>query len=553
MLHNRTAVLLCADLASLGAGLNLGELGSSLERSWPNVAVEVVSDLCGHLARLAPVAAQHHASRAVLGLCSGEYSEIELQAQARKAGLDPFGLEVVPLGTLCAKVHPRPQATGKAKTLLGAAVARAQAFQGSSPEQAKLYFLPQDERVTRRFLFTVPPIGYRPVPGIREDRCVAEAGCHLCTTVCPQDALRKVGGRILLERARCESCGVCLAACPREAIDFPSWSLAQFQAQLATLLDSAKPGGESFGILLTCQRAVGKLEELAHQGASYCHQWLPVVAPCLGMITPGWVLQSLTHGADAVALLFCGRGCPFGQGQAIAGRASFCRQLLRRLGRDPERVRLLTSSPPERLLRALQVPPPQSGDDEQGKVKDGLRLGTLKGMLQAVEYLAATGHHLPDIALAHPYSPFGVLELQAWGCTGCLACAEVCPTGALASERHGDGVALTYLASLCTGCGICCQVCPEGTSQVLQVRRVTNLGILSRGRVVLHRSQFAVCQGCGASIASHALLRRVDASLGEDGEALRDVLRRYCPSCRPSLAWGVKPSPIPREGDHDSG
>lgn len=187
----RTAVLLCGDLAKLGTGLNLEELRPSLEASFPGIAVEVVPDLCGHLGQLSPVVARGGAVRAVLGLCSGEYSQIELQARARKVDLDPFGLEVVPLGTLCARVHPKPQTTQKAKTLLGAAVARARAFRSSGPEHTKLYFLSQDEKVTRRSLFTVPPIGYRPVPSILGERCAADTGCQLCTKVCPQDACGK--------------------------------------------------------------------------------------------------------------------------------------------------------------------------------------------------------------------------------------------------------------------------------------------------------------------------------------------------------------------------
>lgn len=83
--------------------------------------------------------------------------------------------------------------------------------------------------------------------------------------------MRKIGGHIILDKTRCEGCGVCLAVCPREAIDFPGWSLAQFEAQLTALLDSATLGSESFGLLFTCQRAFGKLEELAYQGVSYSH------------------------------------------------------------------------------------------------------------------------------------------------------------------------------------------------------------------------------------------------------------------------------------------
>jgi Fe2+ or Zn2+ uptake regulation protein len=65
---------------------------------------------------------------------------------------------------------------------------------------------------------------------------------------------------------------------------------------------------------------------------------------------------------------------------------------------------------------------------------------------------------------------------------------------------------------------------------------MTDLDVLGSGRVVLHKHQMAVCEACGATIASHALLRRIEASLGGSDEAMRTVLSRYCPSCRLSFA-----------------
>ena len=544
--HPRTVVLLCGDLMNPGTGLNLEELHSSLEDSFPDTTVEVVPDLCEHLARLSSVAARQSATRAVLGLCSGDYSQIELQSRARKSGLDPFGLEIVPLGTLCAGVHPEPQATGKARVLLSAAIARAHAFVGSGPEHTKLCFLPRDQKVTRRSLFTVPPIEYRPVPAIRGERCAAEAGCHLCVKVCPRDALRKAGRHVLLDKVRCESCGVCLAVCPRQAIVFPGWSIPQFEAQITTLLDSVRSASEPFGLLFTCQKTLGKLEELARRGVSYCHQWLPVVVPCLGMVTPSWLLQALAHGAAAVALLSCDADCPIGQQRAIGGRVNYCRRLLRGLHQAPERVRVLSTSSPERLLRALQEPP-HIGNGHQKQSEEPLHLDTLKGAFEAIRCLADNDYPLPKMVLEHPCSPFGVLELRAEGCTGCLACVEACPTGALASERSSDEVTVTYAASSCSGCKMCVDVCPETAARVLRVRSMTALDALSRGKVVLHKNRLAVCQGCGASIVSQALLRRIEASLEVDNEALRTTLSHYCPSCRLSFAWGTKP-PYTRQG-----
>ncbi len=532
-------LLLCRDLQDLGHGLNVSEVVDWLERFYPMVRIQVVDNLCHRPQKLSVAGA--NTERLVLGVCSPDLPERHIHARARRMGLDPFGLEMVDLGSYCARVHPRVQGTEKAKMLLAAAVARARAFEGSGPEHARPYFLSLDRKVSRRSLFTVPPIRYRPTPSIRKERCATEAGCQLCAMACPSGALWKTNGYFSVDKTICQGCGVCLAACPREAIKFPGWSLSQFEAQLASLLDTATLAGEPFGLLLACQKAVGRLEELARQGVPYSHHWLAVTVPCLGMVTPTWILQALVHGADAVSLLSCGADCPFGQQQAIGGRANFCRRVLRLLGHYPQRVHVLSTSRPMGLLRALQEAPPRKDSRHRSRPGEPLRLGTTEDAFQAIRYLADGDGASHRIVLEHPYSPFGVLEFWAEGCTGCLACVKACPTGALRSEPLGNGVTLAYSPSSCTGCGMCVDVCPESAAKVLGVRRMTNLGILFLGREVLYKHQLVSCEGCGASIAPQALLRRIEVLLEGSTEALRSALVRYCPSCRASFAWSASP------------
>ncbi len=47
-------------------------------------------------------------------------------------------------------------------------------------------------------------------------RCLAS--CRICVRACPQKALARIGGRIVLKRDRCRACGLCAEACPAEAL-----------------------------------------------------------------------------------------------------------------------------------------------------------------------------------------------------------------------------------------------------------------------------------------------------------------------------------------------
>ncbi|HID62906.1 MAG TPA: CoB--CoM heterodisulfide reductase iron-sulfur subunit A family protein, partial [Anaerolineae bacterium] len=63
--------------------------------------------------------------RVVVGACSPRMHERTFRATLKKAGLNPFYLEVANLREHCSWVHPRgPTTTEKAKDLIGAAVQR---------------------------------------------------------------------------------------------------------------------------------------------------------------------------------------------------------------------------------------------------------------------------------------------------------------------------------------------------------------------------------------------------------------------------------------------
>lgn len=541
----RAAILLCDDLARVGRGLDLAELRSSLAGTLANIVVEVVPGLCRDPEQVSSILADLGAARCVLGLCAGEYPQFALHAGVRKVGMDPFGLEIVPLGTWCAEVHARPQATTKASVLLAAAVARARAFAGCGPEYAQISFLPLALEEARHSLLTLPPVVYRPVPAVRQDRCAVGSGCHLCARACPRGVIEEGEGRLFIDKGRCEGCGVCLVACPQEAVDFPGQSLSQFEAQLAVLLDFASRSAEPAGLLLTCEKAAPALGELAAAGISYSSSWLPVVVPCLGMVTPGWVFQALARGAGAVGMVVCCSQCSLGQQQVISGRVGFCRRLLQQLGLPPGRVQLVSATGRAKLLGLLQRPP-LGQQTRPPQMAGEVQLLDPQATAQALHHLACGLPRLADVE--HEYSPFGALNFRADGCTGCLACVFSCPAGALVAEGDGDRVTIKYTGSACTGCGMCAEACPGGRdlgetgcdlgSRILEVQKITRWSLLNGGAVVLRDHGLLRCEGCGAEIAPLAMLRRLEAALDGGGEAIRLALRRYCPACRPSFVWG---------------
>ena len=520
------AVLLCAHLDGTGSGLDLRVVREGLEQTLPGVHVRLLDEVCHRPRRIGAAVRATGAGRVVLGVCRRGAGAAELQAEVRKAGLDPLGVEVVDLGTYAVRVHPRQEATLKARVLLAAAVARAQAFTDSRPENLKP-LLPA--AVSRRALLSLSLLEYQAVPAVAVERCRVEDGCRECLGACPHQALRLEGDEIRLDKSRCTSCGTCVAVCPYEALDLPGWTARQVEAHIRALL-SAPPGELApRAILVMCRHGAAALESLASAGASYPVNWFPLEVPSAGMVPATWLLSLVNLGAARVGVVGCPQACGATSGTQIAQRVDFCREVLRQAGGDPELVSLLPADPAA-LLRALRTTPEESVPASVGSAAAPTAANPFGHPSRARVLIALTGRFgAPSPpAIDHPASPFGLVEVGA-GCTLCGGCAAACGPGALRLEGDGD-VALTFDPALCTACGRCLPACPEPDTLTLHHR--TDLAILSRGRAALLRSPSGRCAACGGPIAPRPMLERVAALLrGEDPRMLR-VVTRYCSACR---------------------
>jgi ferredoxin/coenzyme F420-reducing hydrogenase delta subunit len=493
-------------------------------------------------------------------------------------GVDPFVVELVELAACGTSATESPRATEKAKLLLGAALARANAYVETHPDSLKPV-LPLAIPVSRRALLSLPPIRYQAVPRVSARLCVAGDGCRVCAATCPHEALGATpGGAMEVLAARCTGCGACVSACPRTALELPGFSPQQLDAGIHALLDESDVTFGPRRILFVCDRSDGGSDGAAGAAARSKMSWLPVRVPCLGMVTPAWVFQCLRLGADAVGLEPChADDCRFGRRAVVDGRVEYERAVLQLLGMEPGRVSVspgdrAPADGPESAPSPVIAPGPGEGDqhDERGGGGSGAAggagadsrrppaggrrasadssapaipegatppprpgrpgtRGTLFGAGAAAEALldlARTHHARSDLTFDHPHSPLGVVDLQD-GCTCCGACARGCPTGSLQLDRTREDVTLTFDPRCCIGCGECAARCPE---RILHTRAATDLRRLAAGRRVLHRSDESRCQACGEPIAPRALLDRISGLLADDRSLA--VIRRYCPSCR---------------------
>ena len=506
-----TVVLLCRDLERRVAGLCLDELAGWLSERLVNTVAQCQDDLCHDLPAAADATLHLSGQRSVLALCSPNYREADLQAYARKAHLDPLGLQALDLAAAC---EGGKAPLDRGKLILAGAVARAQAFRGSQPENLKAVLDIDGRHVSRRALFRLPPLTYLSVTAIVPHQCSAGAGCDLCVRACPSGALEVIEKGIRVDRSRCEGCGFCVAACPQRAVELPGSSPGEIEAHATGLL-VAEAGPSGRALAFVCKSRHGPVD-----GA-----WLRVPVPCAGMVPAAAIFQLLARGAAAVALSPCGEACPAGGRDRALSTAAYCRQVLTLLGGVADRVRVLGSTnDDDSLLPALQSR--RKGSDGAGPP----RFFGAGAAAAALEALAAAYSHEGPLSLEHRDSPFGTVQLDPDACTGCASCVAGCPTGALTREGEPGKIAITFDPRLCAGCGKCASLCPEQEAGALKVSPVLDLALLAQGRTPLYQDQEVSCRRCGGPVASRGVLRRIAALLQE--EYSPRLMEHYCGDCR---------------------
>ncbi len=507
---SRILVLLCGDAEDKTSLSDLQDVSAWLSARHEDVRVLIQDGPCPTSQGVKTALEGFDAQRLVLGFCSSTWPETEVQAIVRRAGMDPLGIQVVNIGS-CRAVADG-SASAKARLLLTAAVAHARAFQRSRPENLKATLARGQQRISRRALFTLPPITYVPVPTISAKSCAAATQCTECVRICPSDALRKVGAIIRVERSKCLSCGACVEACPQRAVEFPGCSAEEFEAHLDALLRT-DAGVTERSILFMCGNDRASVED----------GWLPMRVPCVAMVPTAAILHSLAAGATAVGVRPCGPACAASANETVRGRVDYCRKLLQALGDTPGRV-VLDDAPPPAPTRASPTSQP---DGSAPAVPP--RLFGAGAAAHAVEALAASCPQANDVVMEHQYSPLGIVSINPDACTSCEACTHACPTGALCSRREDENISIAFNPRLCIACGNCLPVCPEKKAGAIHLARITSANELGSGARVVLSDQEMHCSRCGAPVASRRMLTRIADMLGEGNNLRRiDDICSYC-------------------------
>jgi ferredoxin len=329
--------------------------------------------------------------------------------------------------------------------------------------------------------------------------CINDRGrldaCDLCSRACHANAITIGLADPVVDASLCVGCGACVPACPAGALEIGGFDVAAVpgavvQGDTARLACAAS--GQDGAGLVACHKmtdarllaaiyaaGAGEIVILGTENCADCPggDARPALAEAVQTLGK-W------FGEDAPKVVFAAvaeAGGASRPGGAVE-RRHFLRGAFRALAPEPA---------------AAPAPPMPDFDDP---VFDDDSDGAPARPVPYQALLAAARARLPF----RPNSPAGATGRSIGAaCSGCMACAELCPTGALgdASGAVGGGYLrqVSFDATLCTNCTLCQKICPM---TAITARALRGTEAASARRAVLFARAEQVCTTCGGLFAA---------------------------------------------------
>lgn len=355
-------------------------------------------------------------------------------------------------------------------------------------------------------------------------------GCRRCLDLCPAGAIEPGGDHVVIDPYICAGCGQCAAVCPTGAAGYALPPADLLMRRLRTLLSVYRDAGGVRPVLLIHDETHGVelIDALARYGEGLPANVLPISVNEVTQVGLEVIAAAFAYGAAAMRFLL--RARPRHDVTGLRRTVELAEPILSGLGFGSGRIATIETDDPDALSQVLRT---LDTGESVTRPATFLPVGGKRDVQRlALRELHRTAPVPVDVIALPAGAPFGAVEVNAEGCTLCLACVSACPTGAMLADP--DRPMLKFTEDACVQCGLCASTCPEKVVTLkpqLDFRAAT-----ASARIMKEEEPFA-CISCGKPFGVKSTIERVTAKLeGKHwmfkGQAKRLEVLKMCEDCR---------------------